>query len=104
MKELAEKTKDAFQTYRLTLDNVDQAQLIKESTFSKEQTTGMRLASNANASTDDDEPAPAENSQFVYGIEPVKLETINIMRDWIELSSHQPQTANAGEAKKPSGR
>ncbi len=100
VKDVADKTKEGFQTFRLTLDNVDQPQLIKESTFTKEQTTGMRLASGAST---DDEEVPAENSQFTYGVEPVKLETINIMRDWIELSSHQPQTAAATEPKKASG-
>ena len=36
-------------------------------------------------------------------IEPVKLETLHILRDLIDLTSHQPQTANTGEARKPSG-
>jgi carboxyl-terminal processing protease len=101
VKDLADKNKEGFQTFRLTLDNVDQPQLIKESTFTKEQTTGMRLASGAST---DDEEVPAENSQFTFGVEPVKLETINIMRDWIDLSSHQPQTANTTPGpKKASG-
>jgi carboxyl-terminal processing protease len=91
VKELGEKSKTAFDLFRLTLDNVDQPQLVKESAFSKEDTTGMRLAKNAPVD-DDDEPA-TESSIFAYGIEPVKLETINIMKDWIEISSHQPQTA-----------
>lgn len=98
--ELGDKGKDSYQTYRLTLDNVDQAKLVKSADFSKEAASGMRLANNA--STDDDEPV-AENAQFPYGIEPIKFETIHILRDWIELSSHQPQTANANEGKKTSG-
>jgi carboxyl-terminal processing protease len=101
VKDVADKNKEGFQTFRLTLDNVDQPQLIKESTVTKEQTTGMRLASGAST---DDEEVPAENSQFTFGVEPVKLETINIMRDWIDLSSHQPQTANTTPGpKKASG-
>lgn len=98
VKELADKTKDGFQQFRLTLDNVDKPELVKESDFTKEQTTGMRMV----ASDDDDDNASAD-SQFPYGIEPVKLETLNILRDLIELTSHQPQTANTGEGKKPSG-
>ncbi len=95
VKQLAEQNKEGFQTYRLTLDNVDKNELIKESTFTKEQTTGMRLASN---SSDDDEPAP-DNSQFSFGVEPIKLETLNVLRDWIDLSTHQPHTARADQPK-----
>ena len=95
VKQLAEQNKEGFQSYRLTLDNVDKNELVKESTFTKEQTTGMRLAS---ITTDDDEPA-ADNSQFSFGIEPIKLETLNILRDWIDLSSHQPHTARADQPK-----
>ena len=100
VKDLGDKNKDSFQTYHLTLDNVDQSKLVKSADFSKESSSGMRLAKNA--VTDDDEPV-AENSQFPFSIEPVKLETINIIRDWIDLSSHQPQTANTNEGKKAAG-
>jgi len=100
-KEIAEKFKDGFEIYRLTLDNVEKSELVKESSFTKEQATGMKLASNAR---DEDGESTTENSQFAYGVEPVKLETLNILRDWIELFGHQPQTAHAGEsaARKPS--
>lgn len=93
--EVAKQYKQGFERYRLTLDNVDATELVKESSFTKEQTTGMRMAS----SNDDDDAS--DDSQFPFGVEPVKLETVNVMRDLIEVSSHQPQTANAGEAKKP---
>lgn len=96
--ELAEKTKDTFQQFRLTLDNVDKPTLVKESDFTKEDSTGMRMA----ASDDDDDNA-ASDAQFPYGIEPVKLEALHILRDLIEISGHQPQTANTSEAKKPAG-
>jgi carboxyl-terminal processing protease len=98
VKDLADKSKETFQQFRLTLDNVDKPGLVKESDFTKEQTTGMRMVANE----DDDDNVSAE-SQFPYGIEPVKLETLHILRDLIELNSHQPQTANAGEGKKPAG-
>lgn len=98
VKDLAEKSKDAFDLFRLTLDNVDQPNLVKESSLSKEDTTGMRLAKNA--TQDDDEPV-SEGSQFPYGIEPVKLETIHILRDWIDISAHQPQTAGTENQKAP---
>jgi len=97
-KEVAEKNKEGYQEYRLTLDNVDAAELIKESSFTKEQSTGMRMAAN-----DDDDDSGADNSQFPYGIEPVKLESLNILRDFIELSTLPGRTANAEPPKKPAG-
>lgn len=95
--DLAAKTKDTFQPFRLTLDNVDKPGLVKESDFSKEDSTGMRMAAN------DDEEDTTSDAQFPYGIEPVKLESLHILRDLIELTGHQPQTANTTEAKKPAG-
>ena len=96
--ELAKTAKEGFQQYRLTLDNVDKAQLEKESSFTKEQTTGMRVAA-----SDDEEDSGGDMKQFPYGMEPVKLETLHIMRDLIQISSHPPQTANASESKKAGG-
>ena len=98
VKAIADKGGPGYTTYRLTLDNVDKP-LMKESDFTKEQTTGMRLAS----ALSEDEDAGAENSQFTYGMEPVKLETINILKDWIEMSSHQHQTAEAQTSSKNGG-
>jgi carboxyl-terminal processing protease len=43
------------------------------------------------------------DAQFPHGIEPVKLESLYILCDLIELSRHQPQTATTAEAKKPAG-
>jgi carboxyl-terminal processing protease len=97
VKELADKGAPGFQEYRITIDNVDKPGLAKESDFTKEQTTGMRMAA---SDDDEDTSSPA---QFPYGIEPVKLETLHILRDLIELNSHQPQTANTAESKKPGG-
>jgi carboxyl-terminal processing protease len=98
VKDLADKTKEGYQEFRLTLDNVDNAELIKESSFTKEQTTGMRLAA-----SDDEEDTAGDGNEFPFGIEPVKLESLNILRDYIELTTTQPQTANAGDGKKPAG-
>jgi carboxyl-terminal processing protease len=100
LKDLAEKDKDGFQTFRLTLDNVDKNELVKESSFTKEQSTGMRMAA-ANAEDDD---FSSENSLFPYGFDPVKLESLNILHDWIDLNGHRPQTANnAVEPRKGAG-
>lgn len=80
--------------YHLTLDNVDQPNLVLESDFTREQSTGMRMASR-----DDDDGAPA-SSKFPYGVEPVKLEAIHILHDLIELDSGQPTTAKTGDKPK----
>ena len=82
-------------TYSLTLDNVDKPELVLESDFTREQSTGMRLA----ASRDDDE-GRSTGSKFPYGLEPVKLETIHIMRDLIELGGAAPTTAGTGDKPK----
>ena len=95
VKALAEKLKgDGFKTYHLTLDNVDKPELVLESQFTREQSTGMRVA------TKEDGDSGSDMDRFPYGLEPVKLETVNIMRDLIELSSHQPTTARAEEKPK----
>lgn len=94
-KEAAAKLKDGgFKVYHLTLDNVDKEELVLESDFSREQSTGMRMAKKS-----DDEDAEPSGSQFPYGMEPMKLETINILRDYLEISGKQPTTAKAEEKK-----
>jgi carboxyl-terminal processing protease len=94
-KEVAAKLKDGgFKVYHLTLDNVDKEELVLESDFSREQSTGMRMAKKS-----DDEDAEPSGSQFPYGLEPMKLETINILRDYLELSGKQPTTAKAEDKK-----
>ena len=91
-KETAERIKDAgFKTYHLTLDNVDKPELVPDSAFTKEMNSGMRTASK-------DDENPSDGSKFPYGIEPVKLETVHILRDLIELD-HQPTTAAKSDGK-----
>ncbi len=91
-KEIAERIKDnGFKTYHLTLDNVDKADLVPESAFSKEMNSGMRTAPK-------DDDSGSEGSKFPYGVEPVKLETIHILRDLLELD-HKPTTAAKTEDK-----
>lgn len=93
-KEIAERLKDnGFKVYHLTLDNVDKAELVPESAFTKEMSSGMRTA----AAKDDDNNSN-DGSKFPYGIEPVKLETIHILRDLIELDN-KPTTAAKTEGK-----
>jgi carboxyl-terminal processing protease len=91
-KDVAERIKDnGFKTYHLTLDNVDKAELVPESAFTKEMNSGMRTASK-------DDDSGSDGSKFPYGIEPVKLETIHILRDLLELD-HKPTTASKTEGK-----
>ena len=97
-KQVAESLKsDGFKTYHLTLDNVDKPELVVESALTREQSTGMRVA--ARAKEDDDEDAGDETSKFPYGIEPVKLEAIHVMRDLIELNAGQHVTAKTDDKK-----
>ncbi|MHB1082071.1 MAG: carboxy terminal-processing peptidase [Prosthecobacter sp.] len=91
-KEVAERIKDnGFKAYHLTLDNVDKPDLVPESAFSKEMNSGMRTASKEDDSGGDE-------AKFPYGVEPVKLETIHILRDLLELD-HKPTTAAKAEDK-----
>ena len=95
-KEIADKLKtDGFKTYHLTLDNVDKPELVPESKFTREQSTGMKLSSKA-----EDDDGAGEGSKFPYGIEPVKAETINVIRDMIDLGKGAPATAKTEEVKK----
>ena len=87
VKEVADRIKDnGFKTYHLTLDNVDKPDLVPESAFTKEMNSGMRTASK-------DDEGGNDESKFPYGVEPVKLETIHILRDLLELD-HKPTTAS----------
>ncbi len=81
---------DGFKVYHLTLDNVDNEELVLESDFTREQSTGMRVAA---------EEEGEETSRFPYDIEPTKLEAINVLRDMIGLSKGSPTTAKTEEAK-----
>ncbi len=93
VKVLNEKIKDdGFKTYHLTLDNVDAAELVPESAFTREQSTGMKMAAKA-----DGEEGASELTKFPYGLEPVKLETVNIMRDFLDLTTKRPTTAKTDD-------
>lgn len=97
VKALNAKLKDGgFKVYHLTLDNVDAAELVPESAFTREQSTGMKMAAKA-----DGEEGGSDASAFPYGLEPTKLETVHILRDFLELSGKQPTTARAEEKLKP---
>jgi carboxyl-terminal processing protease len=91
--EVAKQVGDkGFKTYQLTLDNVDAKELTLMSDVTSEQRSGMRVAADA-------EGEEKGASEFPYGIEPAKLETLNIMRDYIQVLSGQPTTAKTTEKK-----
>ena len=95
-KKIAETLKSGgLKTYHLTLDNVNKPELVLESDFTREQSTGMRMS----ASRADDDGGNV-GAKFPYGVEPVKLETIHILRDLIDLGGSQPTTAGTGEKPK----
>ncbi len=86
-KEVAEKLGDkGFKIHQLTLDNVDAKELPLLSDVTNEQRSGMRVAKDADAES-------GGVTDFPYGIEPPKLETINILRDLIQIMGGQPTTA-----------
>ena len=87
VKEVAEQVGDkGFKTYQLTLSNVDDKELTLMSDVTNEQRSGMRVAKDADSEE-------KEGSEFPYGIEPAKLETLNILRDYIQVLGGQPTTA-----------
>lgn len=73
-----EAEKDLFTTYKLTLDNVDETTLTLRDSFSDEESSGMILG-NANKEDAD------KSLEYPHGFDPVKLETLNIVADFIEL-------------------
>lgn len=96
-KAVAEKLKDdTFKIYHLTLDNVDKPELVVESALTLEQSTGIRASKRKG---DDDEDSAPESTKFPYGIEPAKLEAINVIRDIIDLNKGAPATAKADDKK-----
>lgn len=92
-KQVAERLKDdTFKVYHLTLDNVNAPELVPESAFTREQSTGMKMAAKS-----DGEEGDSDASKFPYGLEPTKLEAIHILRDYLELTGKQPTTAKTEE-------
>jgi carboxyl-terminal processing protease len=53
------------------------------------------------AKRDDDEDAEPTAAKFPHGLEPMKLEAVNIMRDFLELTTKQPTTAKADAPTAP---
>ena len=86
---------EGFKAYRLTLDNVDKPELMPEADFTREKSTGMRMAKNQ----DDDEDSA--ETKFPLGLEPVKMEAVHVMRDLLELTGKLPAAAKTADDKEP---
>ncbi len=86
---------DGFKIFQISLDNVDAKELTLLTDITREQRSGMRVAK------DEDNESGGAASNFPYGIEPPKLEAINILRDLIQLKGTQPTTAERQTPSKP---
>ena len=91
----AEGKADLYQIYKLTQDIVDLPGLVSASEFSEEDSTGMRMGKN-------EEDEEDEDTGFPYGMEPQKLEALNILQDLIDLSAHD-RTAKASNHSNQGG-
>lgn len=73
--ELHEANPDRYTIYRLTLDNVADAELVPEDKFTDVDSTGMILKEGRKPKNEFDE--------FPYHIDPVKRESLNILHDLV---------------------
>ncbi len=83
-----------FRVYALSLDNVDNPELVLESAKTREEMSGMRMA--ARAADDEEDP---DANKYPYGVEPAKLECLRVIRDMIELQNGAPATARSEDKK-----
>ena len=84
--EAAAKNGDPFKVYRLTLENADAEGLTTLEKAKADDKAGIITAA------DDDDDTPDDKDDFPHDIEPVKAETLNIMKDLIDLN-RQARTA-----------
>ena len=81
--ELAKEESDRFKVYRLTLDNVDDANLtLAKNGFSPEDDTMLRK-------DDDDDDNLDDTPEFPSGLKPMKREALEIISDMIDIEAAQ---------------
>ncbi|MEZ5304208.1 MAG: carboxy terminal-processing peptidase [Verrucomicrobiales bacterium] len=80
IEEFRKEGMDDIQIYKLTLDNVDDEKLVAAADVSEEDQTGMRVAK------DEDDDADLDEPDFPFGLDPVKMEALHIMQDFIGAS------------------
>lgn len=89
----ANKAGDPYTVFPLTLDTVGEVTLKTDAQAKKDAKPEASLSA-----LEDNEVDPSDDEEtFPHGIEPVKAETLEIVRDLIELS---PQAAPKGTAKR----
>ena len=88
---LAEKEKDRFKVYRLTLDNVANEEL----TLAK---NGFNLEDDNMLRKEKDEEDLDETPEFPHGLKPMKREALSIISDLIDIEAAQ-KTVKVGSAK-----
>ena len=87
----ANKGGDPYKVFPLTLDTVGEATLKTDAETKAE----AKDKPNINASPDDEEEDSGAEETFPHGIEPVKAETLEIVRDLISLASPVKGTAKS---------
>ncbi len=88
-----EDVKTSYSVFRLTQENVDQEDLVSFDKAKDDEKGGMIMAK------DDDEDED-DTDEFPYDIEPVKAETLNIVKDLIQMSN-EARTVKVGAAEPP---
>lgn len=86
------KNGDPYTVYRLTLENVD-AEGLTSLEKAKKDDKGAYISG-----ADDEDDATDDKDEFPHDIEPVKEETLNIVKDLIDLN-RQARTAKVEEAR-----
>lgn len=83
----ANKSGDPYTVFPLTLDNLNDATLKTDAQAKKDAKPEQKLASADDADNDSSD----DEETFPHGIEPVKAETLQIVRDLIELTAQAPK-------------
>ena len=87
----ANKGGDPYKVFPLTLDTVGEASLKTDAETKADEKAKVKLT----APLDDEDTADATDETFPHGIEPVKAETLEIVRDLIELATPVKGTAKS---------
>jgi carboxyl-terminal processing protease len=89
-KAIGEAGKNDFKTFLLTLDNVNNPELVPMSAAERAKMSGMKVAEK---SADEDSSDDPDEHKYPYGIEPSKLESFHVLQDLAELQHSTSVTA-----------
>lgn len=87
------KNGDPYKVYPLTLDNVTDAVLKTDEELKTEPEAARSVA----LGTDGESELDAEEETFPHGLDPVKAETLEIVRDLVELTTGNRPAANTAQ-------